>query len=78
MMLAMFKWKTNMDMSPLPWRIDQDNEYGIVICADNGDIVHAVYYNGIIPASDETLLDNIIQLARANAYFILKACNRTA
>lgn len=66
-----------MDISQLPWRIDQDNEYGIVIVADNGDIVHAVYYTGIIQPSDEPLRNEIIQRERINAYFILKACNKS-
>lgn len=66
-----------MNHSPLPWRIDQDNEYGIVIVADNGDTVHEIYYNNFIQPSNENIRTTIIQMERANAYFILAACNKS-
>lgn len=63
--------------SRLPWRIDRDNEDGIEIVADDGDLVLITNYRDISTETPPTLRDKIIARCRANFYLVLKAVNQT-
>lgn len=59
----------------LPWRIDRDNNEGIEIVADDGDLVAITNYRDIPAEIDPEFRAQIIGRTRARFYFIVKAAN---
>jgi hypothetical protein len=58
-----------------PWRIDRDNEKGIVVVDDVGRVVHAADYGDIPTERGPSFYEQIIQIERANCYAMVEAVN---
>lgn len=63
-----------LNTSPRPWRIDQDNDGGISIVADNGDVVALESFSAAW-ALDARVRKEVIKTTRSNFYKIVDAVN---
>jgi hypothetical protein len=61
-----------------PWRLDQDNDQGIVIKDDIGNIVHAIDYGEIPTERGAAFRAHLVQQARANAHAMIDCVNGMA
>lgn len=59
-----------------PWRIDQDNEQGVVVKDDKGNVVHAENYHDIPTERGAAFAEQIIGEARINAYAMVAGVNQ--
>lgn len=58
-----------------PWRIDQDNDKGIVVMDDIGNVVHACDYGDIPEERGPAFYEQIVSQERANAHAMVEAVN---
>jgi hypothetical protein len=65
----------DVDRPLTPWMLDQDNNAGIVITDDRGNVVHAVSYADIPSAASADCRADIIRRERANAHAMVTAIN---
>jgi hypothetical protein len=57
----------------LPWRIDQDNDKGLLVVDARGEIVYVEDWGGIPDEMSSGTREHIIEQARANARFMVAA-----
>jgi hypothetical protein len=61
-----------------PWRLDQDNDQGIVIKDDLGNIVHAIDYGEIPTERGAAFREQLVCQARDDAHAMINCVNGKA
>ena len=58
-----------------PWRIDYDNESGVAVVDDLGNLVHSCDYGDIPTERGAAFFEQIVKLERANAHAMVNCVN---
>jgi mRNA degradation ribonuclease J1/J2 len=61
-----------------PWRLDQDNDQGIVIKDDVGNIVHTIDYRAIPTERGAAFRQQLVRQARDDAHAMIDCVNGMA